>query len=920
MLRETTVENGKLRGLPAADPRVTAFRGVPFAAPPVGERRWRAPSPCPDWEGTREAYGFGPIPMQDTPGLGDDIYCREWHVDPDIPMSEDCLYLNIWTNAKDGREKMPVLLWYFGGGFQWGYTAEMEFDGERLARRGIVVVTAAYRLGAFGFMAHPELTRESPQAPSNFGLLDQQAALLWVHRNIAAFGGDPENITIAGQSAGGGSVMNQLVCEENRPLIRGAAVLSGMIRNRAEDSPFSPLPLEEAERGGEAFLSYLGAEDIAAARALPAGEICAKYSAYAQDHPRMFPNLDGQFVRGDALERFVRGECAPVPLLAGNTSDEFCFGGVSIVEQTVKETFLEARENGREQKDFYYRFDPDIPGDDHPGTFHSCDLWFFFETLAKCSRPYRGRHYDLARQMCDYFANFIRFHDPNGDGSDGERLPEWEPFRKEDLFEMEFTPAGAKPRRQGGLRLGMTGRRQAVNPYLPPWEHVPDGEPYVFDGRIYVYGSHDRPGGETFCLEDYVCWSAPVEDPGNWHYEGVIYRKTQDPANGDCRMCLYAPDVTVGPDGRYYLYYVLDQLSIVSVAVCDRPAGHFAFLGYVHYPDGTRLGEREGDEPQFDPGVLTEGDTTYLYTGFCGHGDKSRHGAMLTLLDRDMLTVRREPEIVVPGSCFCGGTSFEGHGFFEASSIRKMDGKYYFIYSSQAMHELCWAVSDSPMGPFAYGGVLVSNCDLHIASYKDPALAMAAGANNHGSMVQIGDDWYVFYHRHTGGTWYSRQGCAEKLEIRDGKIEQAEMTSCGLNNGPLCDIGEYPAYIACNLFTPEHAVYVRPDLPMVTEDGERGPGAESCLTGLTDGSCAGFKYFRMENVRGLRIKTRGYFRGTVEVRTAWDGPTIGSIDIDHSNVWTARECAFAPLSGTCALYLVVKGSGRMSLRSFEFLH
>lgn len=149
--------------------------------------------------------------------------------------------------------------------------------------------------------------------------------------------------------------------------------------------------------------------------------------------------------------------------------------------------------------------------------------------------------------------------------------------------------------------------KQGLNPYLPSWEYVPDGEPYVFNDRVYVYGSHDRFNGHAFCLNDYVCWSAPVNDLGNWRNEGVIYRKTDDPLNPDGDMCLYAPDVTLGPDGRYYLYYVLDKVPVVSVAVCDTPAGKFEFHGYVQYADGTRLGERDGDEPQFDPGVMTEG-------------------------------------------------------------------------------------------------------------------------------------------------------------------------------------------------------------------------------------------------------------------------------------------------------------------------
>ena len=144
-------------------------------------------------------------------------------------------------------------------------------------------------------------------------------------------------------------------------------------------------------------------------------------------------------------------------------------------------------------------------------------------------------------------------------------------------------------------------RKQALNPYLPSWEYIPDGEPYVFGDRVYVYGSHDFYNGYVFCMGDYVCWSAPVDNLGDWRYEGVIYPRNADPLNKDGKMCLYAPDITVGSDGRYYLYYVLDKVCVVSVAVCDTPAGKFEFYGYVHYSDNTRLGEREGDEPQFDP-------------------------------------------------------------------------------------------------------------------------------------------------------------------------------------------------------------------------------------------------------------------------------------------------------------------------------
>lgn len=461
-------------------------------------------------------------------------------------------------------------------------------------------------------------------------------------------------------------------------------------------------------------------------------------------------------------------------------------------------------------------------------------------------------------------------------------------------------------------------KKEAFNPYLPSWEYVPDGEPYVFGDRVYVYGSHDYYNGHVFCLGDYVCWSAPVDDPGSWRYEGIIYPKTADPLNRDGKMCLYAPDVTVGPDGRYYLYYVLDHVSVVSVAVCDTPAGRYQFYGYVHYPDGTRLGEREGDEPQFDPAVLTEGDTTWLYTGFCGVGDKSRTGAMVTVLEADMLIVREAPKFIVPGSAYSEGTEYEGHAFFEASSIRKKDSRYYFIYSSQVMHELCYAVSDSLTEGFHYGGVIVSNCDLHIDSYKPAELPTAYGANNHGSIIRIGEKWYVFYHRHTNGTWYSRQGCAEEIQFHeDGSIPQVEMTSCGLNGGPLQGEGEHPAYIACNLFTGEPSVYVGGDkFPKIVQEGRDGDEEPGYIANIMDSATAGFKYFVCTGIKKISITTRGYADGVFEIRCKWDGEVLASIKIEYSNVWeTYTENIDIP-DGVRAIYITYTGAGNASLKSF----
>ena len=470
-------------------------------------------------------------------------------------------------------------------------------------------------------------------------------------------------------------------------------------------------------------------------------------------------------------------------------------------------------------------------------------------------------------------------------------------------------------------------KKQAYNPYLPSWEYIPDGEPYVFGDRVYVYGSHDRYNGDVFCLGDYMGWSAPVDDLSDWRCEGVIYPKTADPLNRDGRMNLFAPDVTQGVDGRYYLYYVLDGVGVVSVAAADAPTGPFRFYGYVHDAAGNRLGERPGDEPQFDPGVLTENGRVYLYTGFSHPADKSRHGAMATVLKEDMLTIAEEPRFIVPGGAYAGGTSFEKHPFFEASSIRKHGDQYIFVYSSAAMHELCYAVSDRPTEGFVYGGVIVSNCDLGIGSYKPAEVPCVPGGNNHGGIEEINGQWYIFYHRHTNGTWYCRQGCAEPIAwTEDGRIPQVEITSCGLNGGPLRGEGEYPAYIACCLRLPEPAVYAGvPGHPRIMQDGRDGDEEMGYVGGIVEGTVIGFKSFDCRQVQGLAIQTRGYMRGVFEVMNAWDGEKLGEIPVAFSNVWTEHEARFPLPDGVQPLYLRFRGSAAMgqgtggALRSIRFL-
>ena len=220
-------------------------------------------------------------------------------------------------------------------------------------------------------------------------------------------------------------------------------------------------------------------------------------------------------------------------------------------------------------------------------------------------------------------------------------------------------------------------KKPAFNPYLPGWEYVPDGEPHVFDGRVYIYGSHDRFGGDKFCMENYVCWSAPVDDLGDWRLEGEIYDKMRDPLCTGPDRLLFAPDVCRGPDGRYYLYYCFDFEGVVSAAVCETPAGRYEFYGHVRWSDGTLLGRREGDPFQFDPGLLNDNGRIYLYTGFCApnlFGEMKKvpdRGCMGVELEADMLTVKSDLHFIAPCWTNAGDTDFDGHEFFEAPSMRR---------------------------------------------------------------------------------------------------------------------------------------------------------------------------------------------------------------------------------------------------------
>lgn len=481
--------------------------------------------------------------------------------------------------------------------------------------------------------------------------------------------------------------------------------------------------------------------------------------------------------------------------------------------------------------------------------------------------------------------------------------------------------------------------RQIVNPIFPLNEYIPDGEPHIFGSRLYLFGSHDKEGGERFCMLDYVCYSAPVTDLNDWKYEGVIYRAEQDPSytQTGVRSTLAAPDVVQGNDGKYYLYYTTDGFKDpLKVAVCDTPAGKYQFLGYVRNPDGSPYRKRL----PFDPALLNDNGTIRLYCGWAlplsdsvinrlsmeitgrilfgkAHDEDfsgNIMGAYTVELDDDMMTVRTAPKLVAPCRMESSGTGFEEHAFYEASSIRKIADTYYFIWSSFVNHELCYATSKYPDRGFQYRGVIISNGDIGYNGRK-PKDRLNTTGNNHGSIICVQGQWYIFYHRHTHNRSCCRQACAEKIRILpDGSIPQVEMTNCGLNNGPLVTKGTYPAAIACNLHRGDMGHIVngisKAKRPFITHGNN-----ERYITGITDGTVIGYKYFAFHGKQKLTLHLRGNGVGNLTIRAGI--VPLASVQLHPSQQWQLYTCTVT-FDDTAALYFVYTGKGSIEFLDFTF--
>lgn len=426
-----TVEGGKVIGVETPTKGIIAFKGIPFAAPPVGKLRWQEPQPVVPWEGVKVADTYGDAAEQTT-WDPESFYGREWRASGSVPFSEDCLYLNVWTPAAGKTDKkLPVAIWIHGGGYREGFAFEPEMDGgEAWASRGVIFVSVTYRLGVIGFFSHPLLSAESPHGVSgNYGLFDQIAALNWVRNNIKQFGGDPENITIFGQSAGAGSVQSLCASPLSKDLVSHAIIMSG---GGLSDRP--GILLDTAQLSNKMMMDYFNKATLEEMRSLSFSELrdmSAKYTTETTKRVAWSPVIDGYLLKDTFTNVARAGEISPIPYMIGFTAND-----MNDMTKAVADFCTLRAEQGKPA--YAYLFARPLPGDDN-GAWHSSDLWYVFHSYSHSWRPFTTADQALSNNIVDYWTNFAKYGDPNGkDGSS------WTPYSAQVPQFMIFNVDGEK--------------------------------------------------------------------------------------------------------------------------------------------------------------------------------------------------------------------------------------------------------------------------------------------------------------------------------------------------------------------------------------------------------------------------------------------------------------------------------------------
>ncbi len=407
-----SVEGGKIVGVETPTKGIIAYKGVPFAAPPVGDLRWREPQPVVPWEGVKVADTYGAAASQTT-WDPNSFYGREWRASGSVPFSEDCLYLNVWTPAAgQTNKKLPVAMWIHGGGYREGFAFEPEMDGgEDWASRGVILVSVTYRLGVFGFFSHPLLSEESPHHVSgNYGVMDQAAALKWIHNNIKQFGGDPDNIMIFGQSAGAGSVQTLCASPISKDMISKAISMSGGGLAASDGGGRRSMTLEQAEATNKAMMDHYGKTTLKEMRALSFDELTKMANEYGSTGGgRMFysPIVDNYFLTGSFSDMARANEIPDIPYMFGFTAND-----MSDMTKPIQD-FCALRNEKSKKPVYAYMFARQLPGKDG-NAFHSSDLWYIFHAFRHSWRPFTKGDEALSLQMVDFWTNFAKYGNPNG--------------------------------------------------------------------------------------------------------------------------------------------------------------------------------------------------------------------------------------------------------------------------------------------------------------------------------------------------------------------------------------------------------------------------------------------------------------------------------------------------------------------------